>query len=157
MNPGEVLETAMWADGTETVEQLAKFETDIREQLAWFAENEGVIIGPLVIAVKKPGDDRVPQVPDHIAGPDVRLLVGEAKVVCRAPHFDIGESRFVDELEPNDLNRLRAITRKGYARAFPRRVRLTDRQCDTIINDLGPDAALDALRAGEADVLRVLH
>ncbi len=87
MNPGDIMETAMWADGTETADQLADFETDIKAELARMANEEGVIIGPLMMTVKRPGEERVPPVPDHIKGADVRLIVGEAKVVCFAPDF----------------------------------------------------------------------
>ena len=66
-------------------------------------------------------------------------------------------SWFTDDLGSDDLARLRRVTREAYARLFPVRSRLTDRQCDTIINDLGPEAAADALRRGMADITPVLH
>ena len=66
-------------------------------------------------------------------------------------------NNFLAELEPSDLARLRRITRAAYARAFPWRRPLTDRQADTIICDLGPEAALDSLSAGRVDVMRTLQ
>lgn len=158
---GDVVETAMWLCGRETPEQRQAFEDDVRAAMLRAQDEHGVVLGAVVYVEKRPGDDRVPPVPDHIAGPDVRLLVAEAKAICAMPHFDLAESRFVDELEPDDLARLRKITRDGYARMMAQHgftmPPLTDRQCDTIISDLGPEAALDALRADDVDVLKVLH
>lgn len=152
MTPGESLETALWADGTETKAQLERFERDLRVNLAEIAAGNGVIIGPLILHVKRPGDDRVPPVPDHIQGPDVRLIVATAKIVAL-----VDTGRFTDDLEPDDLARLRKITRDGYAKVFPRRHPLTDRQCDTLINDLGPEAAADALRRNAVNVGPLLN
>lgn len=147
LRPGEILETAMWADGRETPEQMARFESDLKEQLAYFADQEGVIIGPLTVLEKRPGGERVPPVPDDISGPNVRLVVGTAKVLCSVPQFTIQSSRFVDDLDAIDLARLRQTTRASYARHFPKRPSLSELQCDQIIDEIGPEAALETLRS----------
>lgn len=154
MKPGDILELAIWLAGTETEADLANWKSGC-DGIARKCEKEhGVIIAPMEFVVKDVMDDRVPPVPDHISGPDVRLLVGEAIVKAWAltPREDPG---FVADIEKDDLERLRAMTRKAHRKAKPRDPALTDRQCDQIINSLGPDAAVKTLR-GTADG-RSLH
>ena len=143
MKPGDVLETAIWLDGRKTDELKHKFEKDLRESLAGMADEERVIIGPLMMTEKRPGEDRVPGVPDYIQGPDVRLLVGEATVFACLPAT---ESRFVDDLDEKDLERLRSILRRVHRSYNPGKPDLSDEKCDEYINVNGPDAALAALR-----------
>ena len=145
MKPGETIETAIWLNGTETPELLARFQADAAEIMLEVAMSEGVALTPLRWATKQISDERVPEVPDHIQGPDVRLLVAEADVMENVTK-DI--SRFLSELEPRDLVRLRRVTRDAYARQWPGQTVLTNRQCDTLINDLGPEAALASLESG---------
>src|SRR3990167_11391615 len=131
MKPGDIAELSIWLDGTETEQQ------------------HGVTLGPIEFTVKRPGDDRVPQVPSHIEGPDVRLLVGEAKVVY-APQYTIQPSTaFVADLDKDDLLKLRVMTRRAHARTHPGD-RLSDKHCDAIIERLGPDVAVQTLRGGRA-------
>lgn len=157
MDIGDVIETAMWIDGRETLEQRAHFERDVSAALAAAQAESGLMLGSVTYTEKRPGEDRVPKVPDHIQGPDVRLLVAEAMVVGHMPVFGAQPSWFTDDLGPDDLAVLRRLTRDAYALQFPLRPLLTDRQCETIINDLGPDAALDTLRSNSVDVLKVLN
>ena len=110
------------------------------------ARQQNTALTPLRGTEKRPGDDRVPPVPDHIQGPDVLLLVAEADVQVLMG-YDPGN--FLAELEPRDLGRLRGITRAAYARRYPVRAPLTNPQCDTLINDLGLDAALASLEHGQ--------
>ena len=152
--PGSMFEFALWADGTEKPEVLAQFDADVNEAFANVAARHNVVLGPVKRSTKRPGEDRVPDVPKRLQGPDVRLLVAEAQVICTAPANS--NNLFLSELEPKDLRRLRVITRAAYAKVFPKAKPLTDRQCDTLVSDLGPDAALDTLRGQEPDVLRVL-
>jgi hypothetical protein len=143
VKPGETVETAIWLNGTETPEQMTMFKTDVASAMLEAATSQNVALTPLRWAEKRLGDDRVPEPPDHIQGPDVRLLVAEADVLEAET-----ESKFLSELEPRDLARLRRVTRETYDRQFPGYKPLTDRQCDTLINDLGPDAALASLETG---------
>ncbi len=148
MKPGDTIETAIWLDGRETPQARAQFEADVSAALVERASAENAVLAPVKWSVKRLGEDRVPEAPDHIQGPDVRLLVAEADVLSVAPTA----SHFLSELEPRDLTRLRQITRRGYRRAYPGQGRLTDRQCDTLINDLGPEAAVAALERGNATI-----
>lgn len=145
---GDVLESAIWLDGTETVAERARFANDVAEAMRAWGRRHGREIGPVTWIEKRPGDDRVPPVPDHIAGPNVRLLVAEAMIVTEGP-IQRAKVGFVDDLEPSDAALLRRVTRRAYRRQYPNRRThpdLTDRQCDTLINDLGPDAAVETLR-----------
>ena len=143
LRPGEVLETAIWLTGEEPEGLKARFERDLRTSLAAMAAAEGVIIGPLIMTEKKPGDDRMPKVPDYIQGPDVRLLIGEAAVI---DDVFASDGAFVADLEPKDLERLRSILRRVHQAFNPGTPELTTEKCDEYINQNGPDAALAALR-----------
>lgn len=139
MKIGEQAECAIWIDGTETEASLRQWKVDCAYMMARQQEPK-LVLGPVTFEIKRPGEDRVPQVPDHIAGPQVRLLVATAEVMG----FETTKREsFLDQLDRSDLNRLRAITRKGIGK------RLTDAQCDQLIERLGPTAALQAVRNGE--------
>lgn len=142
---GDVLECAVWLTGTETADDLRRWkEIDCPEALKGEATSREILVGPITFTVKHPGEDRVPQVPDHIAGPDVRLLVAEATVVG---FRTIGQkSSFLLDLEQRDVDRLRAITRRIHTKANPGDPRLSDSECDYLINAIGPEAAMAAVR-----------
>ena len=142
---GDTVECAIWVDGRETVAQRQQFEKDVQIAMVEGQAQHGAILGPVIWTEKKPGDDRVPPVPDHIAGPNVRLLVAEAKILGLAANIN-NPVGFVHDLEPDDLSLLCRITRREYERQYPNQPRLTDRQCHTLINDLGPEAASETLR-----------
>ena len=145
IKPGEVLQVAIWLNGIETQKMKDQFQKDIREGLA--ATN--LITGPVIMTELKPGDEHVPLVPDYIQGPNVRLLVGESVVidyVPEEPDYEAGEGNFVGDLEPDDLERLRAILRRVYQSYNPGKPELSTERCDEYINRNGPDAALEALR-----------
>ena len=143
---GDVLESAIWLDGRETAEHRKAFEAEVNAALALSARRHGHVLGPVTWTEKKPGDDRVPPVPNHIQGPNVRLLVAEAMIVNTVSIMRELPG-FAHDLESDDLALLRRITRRKYREQYPGQPELTDRQCDTLINDLGPEAALDTLKA----------
>lgn len=153
---GSVLECAIWLDGRETPTDRRQFEADVRTSMQAQAARDGIRIGPMTWTEKKPGEARVPPPPDHITGPNVRLLVGEA-IVTGHEIVVWQKVGFVDDLEPRDLEILRRITRKKYAEEYPLHALsngpLTDRQCDTLINDLGPDVAVSTLESARAEIL----
>jgi len=138
MNLGDVLETSFWLTGTETPELLAHHREQVCQSLLTVMSESGFVSGPVGFTEKKPGEDRVPPVPDHIQGPDVRLLVAEATVIAKVP--ELGTRRFVGDLDEKDLARLRQITRQNAPRP------LSDAECDDVIEELGPEAAGDVLR-----------
>ena len=143
MKVGDMIESAIWIDGTETKEQRKQFEAEITNAIDELCDTEGFLRGPVAFFEKLPLDDRVPAVPDHVSGPNVRLLAVEAAVVGIRPIESTGS--FIANLEKKDLERLRALTRSG-AKKYDRNVVLTDAECDEIIEELGPAAALDTLR-----------
>lgn len=147
---GDVLESAIWLTGEETPALVEHHKAQVEAAILDQNAQTGAVTGPMRWTEKLPGDDRVPPVPDHIQGICVRLLVGEAEVL----NVMGSESRFLAELEPSDLKRLRKITKRAHKswwlRTFPgvRYEGITDRQADTLINDLGPEAGLEAMRKG---------
>jgi hypothetical protein len=142
MKLGDILEAAIWITGDEAPEIRARYEGDVRVSITRACEQAGVIAGPVQWIEKRPEDDRVPEVPDHITGSRVRLLVAEAAVVAQAPMNPAGS--FVANLDRIDLERLRALTRRQHAREMPGT--LSDEQCDEIIEAIGPEAAIATLR-----------
>jgi hypothetical protein len=135
MKIGDLAECAVWLDGTETDQMLRQWKTDCAYMMVNGHEPK-LKLGPISFELKRPGEDRVPAVPDRIKGPDVRLLVATAEVVG----FDLTKrASFVDELNEGDLMKLRKATRRVHGRNLP------DAICDQIIDRLGPVAAGVAL------------
>jgi hypothetical protein len=150
MKPGDTIEIAIWLSGTETLEQIERWKTvECAGAIKQAETQHRVLIGPLEFAIKRPGEDRVPQVPDHIHGPDVQLLVGEAKVVYRPDYTLVHYTGFVADLPKDDLAKLRNLTRTAHTKTHPGD-RLTNRHCDAVIEALGPDVAVMTLRNGSA-------
>lgn len=140
---GGLIESAIWITGDENPSTRARFEQDVRQAIADMCAEEGFECGPVTFIEKRPGDDRVPPVPDHVQGSRVRLLVGETQILSRL--VATSEGSFVANLDKKDLLRLRAITRNGLAKQRPDYV-MTDSECDQYIEQYGPEAALDTLR-----------
>lgn len=145
MNPGDVLENALWIDGRESPEQRARFEKQCNDALQERAAAAGVMVSPIRFVEKHPMDDRVPEVPKHISGPRVRLLVGTAVVLGRLP--DLTPRQFVADLDHADLMRLRELTRRAHQKRNRDAAPLTDEQCDAIIEQIGPESAARAAKA----------
>ena len=138
MKPGDTFETAIWLDGTEPEELKERFVKDCLNQL----KETKLLFGPLRLTEKKVWEDQVPEPPSSLQGPDVRLLVVEADVIGIRP---VTESRFVEDLDEKDLQRLRTILRKVH-KSYGNISELSDEKCDEFININGPDAALEVLR-----------
>ncbi len=144
LRPGEILQTGIWLTGMEAEGMAERFALDMRANLDSMATAEGVVIGTLQMTYMQPGEDRVPPVPDHVHGPNVQFLVGEAKVV---DHLTVAnDSSFVADLEPKDLERLVTILRRVHQSYNPGKPELALEKCHEYINQNGPDAALAALR-----------
>jgi hypothetical protein len=142
MNIGDYIESAIWITGDEPQELRVRYEKDVTEAIDYFCHEHKFIHSPITFIEKLPGADRVPPVPDHIQGSRVRLLVAESLIEAQLPDTPIGS--FVANLDKKDLDRLRKITRRVYAKNYGRR--LNDLECDEVIEETGPEAALDTLR-----------
>lgn len=135
---GEVIESAIWITGEESPELRKRYEDDVTLAIDDLCRDQAVIRGPIKWVEKLPGSDRVPEVPDHIQGQRVRLLVAEADIIDYAPLSSKGS--FIANLDRKDLVRLRFITRRAAKRS------LTDAECDAMIEACGPEAAVETLR-----------
>lgn len=142
MRPGETIEAAIWLNGKETKAMRDRYEHAVRENIREMCFNAGVLYGAVTFTEKRIGDDRVPAPPDHVQGPDVRLLVAETPITG----FTLEPPGFASELDSSDLLKLRDIVRTKYA--LLKGGTLTDMECDDLINDIGPEAAVDKLRRG---------
>jgi hypothetical protein len=140
------IEVSVWLTGRETPNQIEAFKKDCTEEVTAFGVMNNVVMGTPIFTEKKPGEDRVPQVPMHIHGPDVRMLVCEALIVAERAMI-VKSSGFVQDLDPKDLAKLREITRRAHQKARPIEMPLTDAQCDAIIEQIGPTSALRSLGA----------
>lgn len=143
---GDTVEVATWQSGKELPEQIAHWKSVSEESVK--AQCDPMILGPWRYTVKKPGDDRVPPVPDNVHGPDVRLLVGEADIIAerREPTMPA----FIFDLREEDVEKLRVLIRRKYGQFRPG-IRLTNQQCDTLIEKLGP-VAVDKIVRKKVDV-----
>ena len=65
---------------------------------------------------------------------DGPMIVGEATVVRMAP----SSTRIIHQLHPKELEALRAATRRAHQRANPGAERLTDQECDAVIDQQAP-------------------
>lgn len=147
MSIGMPIEVAVWLTGRETEHQMQAWKKDCEAEIGRFGLENGVMMSEAAYIEKRPGEDRVPPVPAHISGPDVRLLVCEATVL--RPETQIVKSTgFVHDLDAKDLARLRKITRRAYAKTHPGQAALNDPECDAIIERVGPESALKTLRGG---------
>jgi len=141
MKVGEVIVNSIWMTGDEPEGMKERYKRDILESFDVLCKKEGFVHGPINMYEKRPGEGIVP-VPDHIQGSRVRLLIIEAELVEKL----VVESApsFVGNLERSDLVKLRKITRDRAAKDLKRII--SDEECDEVIEELGPDAALATLR-----------
>lgn len=145
MKIGDLIESAIWLTGDESQEIRHQYEADVRYAISALCEDQGYEHGPVTFREKHPGTDGIPPVPDHIQGSRVRLLVAEAEVVGIRVLSSKGS--FVANLEKKDLQRLRTITRRTWAKNNPNDLLLSNKQCDDYIEQLGPETAVELIRA----------
>ena len=142
MNLGDVVESAIWITGEESQEIRKRYEVDVTQAIDDLCKEMHYVRGPIVWFEKVPGTNRVPEVPDHIQGIRVRLLVAEAEIVGLAPVA--GNDSFIANLDKKDLVRLRHLTRKGAVNGTKQNI--SDKECDEIIDKLGPEVIVGMLR-----------
>lgn len=149
---GDTLEIAWWLDGRETTHQINQMkDVDFPAEIKNIENEYGILFAPPNYTIKLPGEDRVPQVPNHIHGPDVRMLVCESMAIANKPKKLTQSSEltgFTLDLPKDQLQRLRVITRRAYFRFHG--VHISNKNCDQIIEALGPDVAMRTLRAETA-------
>lgn len=141
MKVGDMIESAIWTTGEESDQIKEQHRQYVNIAIDRLCDEKGFLHGPVMLVEKRPEEDRVPPVPDSISGPKVRLLVAEAAIVGMAPQTS--EGSFIGNLEKKDLERLRMIVRQ--ARIKHGQI-LSDAECDSVIEEIGPEAALDTLR-----------
>lgn len=141
MRIGDTFEAAIWLDGKESDVVRRQYEADMNEALDVECRRNGYGHGPVRFYEIRPGHVRVPPVPPHVDGPNVRMLVCEAVITP-----GLRPVSFLGDLDIVDLERLRAITRRVAGQRAGKPVYLSDEDCDAIIEEIGPDAALDAVR-----------
>ena len=143
MNIGDEITACIWIDGEETPEMRRRYEAEVTEAMDYLCASAGFTYSKLRWTEKHPEDEDVPPVPDHVTGRPIRLLVAEGTITGK--RVQTKPDSFVANLGQGDLLRLREMTRAAYANHF-RGQRLSDAKCDDVIEAIGPDAALDALR-----------
>jgi len=136
---GDTVDNSIWLDGNETPEMRKQFERDVEDAIDYFCYVNGMEHGPVTWTEKHPEDADVPPVPDHIQGERVRLLFASTTIIGKRVQTSIGS--FIGDLDKKDHELLRKITR----RAMPN-VTLNDNDVDALIEELGPEAAMDAVR-----------
>jgi len=142
MQIGDVIENAIWITGDEREDLRERYKNDVLGTIDDLCAREGFEHGPITMHELRPGDDRCPEVPDHVKGTRVRLLVVESTLVKKL--VVESESSFVGNLDRADLVKLRKITRDRASKNLKRII--SNDECDYIIETLGPDAAVSALR-----------
>jgi len=149
MKPGDTFEAAIWLSGKETVAIREQYRKDMNEALTVECRRHNLTHGELRFYELRPGHERVPPIPPHIDGPDIRMLVCEADIKP-----GLRPNSFLGDIDKKDLEVLRAVTRRAYAKRDPKH-RLADSDCDRIIEHIGPEAGMEAVR--KAIDSRVLH
>lgn len=137
---GSAMEAAYWYNAADAAAKKDA-EVNVRSAFESVEDQLGCRFGPLAWEDVDPLSPRVPDPPPWMQG-QVRALIGMG-VIFTYPNARI-ESKFIADLEEEDLRKLRAATRKMFAKSGG--IALTDEECDEIINEYGPDAALDDLR-----------
>lgn len=152
MKKGQVLEHAVWYNEDSERNPVKNVGPTIRDVLKEIADNYNLQIGKVSFKILHPHDERVPEVPKwlaHIEGVVPRLLVATAQVkkthVRRKTVPDL-----VHDLEPDDLELMRAITRRKFAEFFPYAPTFEDYECDTMINALGMEVVMDELKKAKS-------
>ncbi len=152
---GDILEFAFWVTGEETEEEIHAMAEQADKRMSDVMRDDNIMLAKCGVVELKMGDERLPELPNHIHGPDVRCLIFEARVLLDLPAPS--KSRFADELEKDDFRRLSVINQTAYSRLFPNAPPLTHGQQKTIINGIGEEAVLDVLRGYVTDTTEYIQ
>lgn len=167
LRPGDTIELAIWLSGSETPEHIRSFMADdAKTALDAKAKAERVSIADPEFTAKLPGDDRVPPVPPWleqkvislgrkpvtlslVQGREPKTYVAPVLLVAGAmvlgPKQSLQQKGFLADLSPSDLADLRKRTREVWDKSRVGWRTLTDQECDKLIDEHGPDAAVSAV------------
>lgn len=148
MRIGDEYETGVWYDANEWINPIAQCGKDLEDAIRHLCSNYRVRCGDIEFEVMKPGDSRVPEVPRWLeskTGVVPRLLVARTTIVGSVVNYSTG---ILADLDKKDLIKLRAITKRAHKVHFPKTPELSDEECDSIIDQLGMEVALESLRKG---------
>lgn len=137
-------EAALWFNGANP-EDKALAKRGIKDALKIIAVNEGYELGPVRWLDLPPDHSILAVEPPKEFKRGARCLVGEANG-RPMNHIVTPVSGFTHELEAKDLQALRERTRLAHRGYYPVAEVLTDAECDEVINELGPETALECLR-----------
>jgi len=146
VKPGDTLEFSVWYNAAKILDPEFRFGDQCTEPMANICLSAGLKLGAVTYEVLQPGDERVPAVPrwlESVPGVLPRLLV--ATGVAEFPS-SLESAGLVNDLDPKDLERLRAITRRKHQEFFPGAPVFKDHECDTMINAMGEQVVLETLR-----------
>ena len=91
MKIGDFIESSVWLTGEESAELRRQYEKDVAEAIEYFCHEHRFQHGPGgVHGEKARSHDRVPPVPDHVAGSAVRLLLAESEITGKRPETSVG-------------------------------------------------------------------
>lgn len=107
--------------------------------MAVLQSQNDVVFGEFTWMILQPGDDRVPDPPAD-APNGIELMLVEAQVVENK--MPLENASFITDLAFSDLTMLRELTRRSAAHVGQR---LTDSECDAIIEHIGPKMAEQVL------------
>lgn len=144
---GTVLELSLWYDAAKTLD-TAGLREQLSEAFGRKVEQNRVRTSPLSFSTLNPGDDRVPKVPlwlENEKGSLPRLLHAEAVVLGSSEVLPV-EQGLTGDLDKKDLAKLRRATRRAHKKSRPNESRLTDIECDTIIDAAGIEVVLEQLK-----------
>lgn len=146
MKHGEPVESAFWLDGTEDEELLKGIKGKIVNKLLEQANKHNLTVGKVHFEELDPLSDRVPAVPDHIQGPNVRLLVGWSLAQYKPMYGPKYDTPHMDDLTKESRQRLREKTKEMYAKKHPNEPPLTDKEADVFAEQLFPRTAAAELK-----------
>lgn len=136
---GDELEIAIWICDDDPTGKVDWWKTqEGPKRMRESAEIYGLRHGEITWHELRPGEGRAGHPPKRMTGSNMRLLVGEARIVSEilAPP----PKTFLADLAVKDLETLRTATRRAYHPTT-----LSDEQCDKVIEKIGPQVAEEML------------
>lgn len=133
---GQYLREAWWFDADQP-DAWKHARTMVMKRFLQIALDYAVVLGQIEWLEVTPDSPLVPEPPEKFQG-NIKAMIGTVKVVEEA--CQVEEGRLTEELVPEQLAQMRAVTRRNYYEATG--VRLTDEECEYWINSEGPESAI---------------